>query len=286
MARETIERYSGTTVAGPPWWAIAFPTLALVLSGVLIAVGAASPQAGPVVAAAGALGVIVTVALLPLVIASARRAASPAEGLSTLREAIERVAEQQALSDDARRVIHRKRERELLRRAIEEDIAAQDWDAAMILVGELADRFGYRADAEEFRERVEQEAKRHGRYLGGFGLVRIGPPRPGPASSVLKEAVETETRRTDAACIHNDGSFVVLAAQVSDRGVEAIARRLETVAAEIAAAVEVELPELCAGVITSGSRRSDADELWAGLGVAFTEARQMGEDVVFYDWGE
>ncbi|MCZ7633757.1 MAG: hypothetical protein M5U20_09820 [Phycisphaerales bacterium] len=52
-------------------------------------------------------------------------------------------------------MLNRGRERELLRRAIEEDIAAGEWEAALVLVRELADRFGYRTDAEEFRARVE-----------------------------------------------------------------------------------------------------------------------------------
>ncbi len=60
------------------------------------------------------------------------------------------------LSEGAKRVLHRRQERELLRRAIEQDIADHDWDAAMVLVHELADRFGYRADAEEFRARIER----------------------------------------------------------------------------------------------------------------------------------
>lgn len=68
--------------------------------------------------------------------------------------AMERLAEEQALSDDARRVLNRKREREILCRAIEEDIIQEDWDAASVLVKELADRFGYRQDAEEFRQRI------------------------------------------------------------------------------------------------------------------------------------
>jgi hypothetical protein len=64
--------------------------------------------------------------------------------------------QQSALSDDARRVLNRRRERELLCRAIEEDIDVEDWDAAMVLVRELAERFGYRAEAEDFRTRIEQ----------------------------------------------------------------------------------------------------------------------------------
>jgi hypothetical protein len=70
--------------------------------------------------------------------------------------AVRNLAEQAALSDDARRVINRRLERDLLRRAIEEDIAAEDWDAAAVLCAELADQFGYRADAEELRRQIDR----------------------------------------------------------------------------------------------------------------------------------
>lgn len=73
-----------------------------------------------------------------------------------LAEAVARLEEHSALSDDARRVLHRQRERALLCRAIEEDLQAGEWDAAGVLVSELADRFGYRAEAEQFRQRIEQ----------------------------------------------------------------------------------------------------------------------------------
>lgn len=70
--------------------------------------------------------------------------------------AMERMTSEAGLSEGAKRVLHRREERELLRRAIEQDIADQDWDAAMVLVRELAERFGYRSDAEEFRSRIER----------------------------------------------------------------------------------------------------------------------------------
>lgn len=76
--------------------------------------------------------------------------------LRELTGAVDHLCEHQALSDDARRVLNRQRERELLRKAIEEDIAHEDWDAAMVLVRELAERFGYRVDAEEFRTRIDE----------------------------------------------------------------------------------------------------------------------------------
>lgn len=61
-----------------------------------------------------------------------------------------------SLSNDARRVLNRQAERDLLRQAIEEDINNKNWDAAMVLVKELAENFGYCADAEEFRRKIDQ----------------------------------------------------------------------------------------------------------------------------------
>lgn len=86
---------------------------------------------------------------------SASPARAPDDQTHRLIAAVENMTEQAALSDDARRVLNRRREREHLRKAIEEDIAAEDWDAALVLTKELAERFGYRVDAEEFRTRIE-----------------------------------------------------------------------------------------------------------------------------------
>lgn len=69
--------------------------------------------------------------------------------MNTLNETI-------VLSDDARRVLNRRKERDLLCKAIEEDIQLEDWDAGLVLVRELAERFGYRVDAEQFRDRIER----------------------------------------------------------------------------------------------------------------------------------
>lgn len=110
--------------------------------------------------AAGGAGIVMTVLLLPITAALLRRPSSSVQtgsgDMHELARAIEQLAEQQSLSDEACRVLNRRRDRELLLRAIEEDIAAEDWDAAMVLVKELAERFGYRSDAEEFRQRIEQ----------------------------------------------------------------------------------------------------------------------------------
>ncbi|MBX3323844.1 MAG: hypothetical protein KF757_12730 [Phycisphaeraceae bacterium] len=104
------------------------------------------------------IGLIVFLGSAPIAVVLGARGSGGAAAETDVGElvrAIEQLAKEQVLSDDARRVLNRGRERELLRRAIEEDISAEDWDAAMVLVKELAERFGYRTDAENFRSRIE-----------------------------------------------------------------------------------------------------------------------------------
>jgi tetratricopeptide (TPR) repeat protein len=107
------------------------------------------------------ISMVVTVALFPVwVAASSRQAISVrterSSQMKRVVDAIESMRRESGLSEAAKRVLHRREERNLLRQAIEQDIAAEDWDAAMSLVKELAERFGYRLDAEEFRARIEQ----------------------------------------------------------------------------------------------------------------------------------
>ncbi|MEQ8770703.1 MAG: hypothetical protein RIB60_09370 [Phycisphaerales bacterium] len=133
--------------------------------GVLFAVTAAAVVYGVVegdreVGIAGALGLVVTLAAAPVAWFLQRGAGGEDDGelaraAERVEAAVREMTEVGALSDDARRVLNRGRERDLLRRAIEEDIASEDWDAAMVLVKELAERFGYRSDAEGFRARIE-----------------------------------------------------------------------------------------------------------------------------------
>lgn len=109
---------------------------------------------------AGLVGVMLVLASTPsLVLAWMRLSridrATGQDDMNKLGQSLDRFSEMSGLSDDARRVLNRRRERELLRGAIEEDMATGEWDAAMVLVRELAERFGYRADAEEFRARIE-----------------------------------------------------------------------------------------------------------------------------------
>ncbi|MBL4591071.1 MAG: hypothetical protein JKY96_03840 [Phycisphaerales bacterium] len=104
----------------------------------------------------GVVGLIVTLTTFPICLLLRHASKGEEEtGILDLRRAIELLQENMVLSDDARRVLNRKKEGTLLRGAIEEDIRQGDWDAAMVLVRELAERFGYRTDAEEFRTRID-----------------------------------------------------------------------------------------------------------------------------------
>lgn len=100
----------------------------------------------------------VFLAVLPVSLFLATPAASGGDtsDFRALSKAINTMVQEAGLSEGAKRIIHRREEREILRRAIEQDLTDKDWDAAMVLVKELAEQFGYRVDAEEFRQRIER----------------------------------------------------------------------------------------------------------------------------------
>jgi hypothetical protein len=120
--------------------------------------GAAPHAASQERTLAGWLGLVLVFAIAPITVRlrrQARSAGSLAARIEMLTASMRTIADQAGLSDDARRVLNRSTERELLCRSIEQDIANQDWDAGLVLCSELADRFGYRAEAEQFRARIE-----------------------------------------------------------------------------------------------------------------------------------
>jgi hypothetical protein len=109
----------------------------------------------------GALGTLLVLTMAPVAFLMAalytdRRRRIALDRLDELARTLRGLADQASLSNDARKVLNRKTERDLLRLAIEEDIANKNWDAAMVLVKELAEGFGYRSDAEEFGRKIEQ----------------------------------------------------------------------------------------------------------------------------------
>ncbi|GAB4386465.1 MAG: hypothetical protein Kow0022_15550 [Phycisphaerales bacterium] len=139
-----------------PYWTIGLYLVLIVVAAALVAIGVQRGQSA--LASSAGMALALALCTMPIGVRMAARAdqtRTASQEVDELVEAVRHLAEEQALSDDARRVLNRRRERDLLRKAIEEDIAAEDWDAAMVLVKELAERFGYRSDAEEFRTKIE-----------------------------------------------------------------------------------------------------------------------------------
>lgn len=139
--------------SNPAWVPIVIIAWFIVLIGASIGLLATGVMPGAAsVALAGSL-VLLPVSLL---MAMRGRGSGGGEDFGRLSAAITAMVQEGGLSEGAKRVLHRREERELLRRAIEQDITDEDWDAATVLVKELAEQFGYRADAEEFRTRIER----------------------------------------------------------------------------------------------------------------------------------
>jgi len=77
------------------------------------------------------------------------------ETLSAQQARLDEIAENVQLSDAAKSIARREKERDALREAISEEILRGNWDAAYYLVDELERRFGYRAEAERLRKEVD-----------------------------------------------------------------------------------------------------------------------------------
>jgi hypothetical protein len=124
---------------------------------------------------AGAMAVILVLAVWPLALAMERARREQGQIIqhinTTLDDRLEQVSillnlisEQQLLSDRAKAIAFREKDSDALRRAIQEEIAKCNWEVAMTLVNEIESSFGYKQEAERFRAevnrcRLEQEQK-------------------------------------------------------------------------------------------------------------------------------
>ena len=100
----------------------------------------------------GILAVILTASLYILAGSLSKIANRPAssgtQSLDSLREAL-------MLSDTAKRILYRERDRQALRKAIREDIDKRDYEAALTLVSQMGQVYGYRLESEQFRSEIE-----------------------------------------------------------------------------------------------------------------------------------
>jgi outer membrane protein assembly factor BamD (BamD/ComL family) len=71
------------------------------------------------------------------------------------------ISENQLLSEQAKTVAYREKDREALRRAIQEDLAKKDWEGALVLVDEMDQRFGYKQESERIRQEINQRFDEH-----------------------------------------------------------------------------------------------------------------------------
>ncbi len=64
------------------------------------------------------------------------------------------ISEQQLISDRGKAVAFRDKDREALRRAIHEEMASKDYEAALVLADDMEKVFGYKQEAEQFRQDI------------------------------------------------------------------------------------------------------------------------------------
>lgn len=119
----------------------------------------------------GGLALVAVLVTWPLAVALGATGAvrsSITEALAAVYERLEQfsvmlnvISEQQLLSEQAKTVAYREKDREALRRAIQEDLAKKDWEGALVLVDEMDQRFGYKQESERIRQEINQRFDEH-----------------------------------------------------------------------------------------------------------------------------
>ncbi len=66
------------------------------------------------------------------------------------------ISEQQLLSDRAKAVAFREKDREALRRAIQEEMSGNDYEAALLLADDMEKSFGYKQEAQRLRQQIQE----------------------------------------------------------------------------------------------------------------------------------
>src|SRR4029453_13108473 len=81
--------------------------------------------------------------------------------------------EQQLLSDRAKAVAYREKDRDAVRRAIREDIVKRDWEAALVLADDMERVFGYKQESMRFRDEIHkaQEEVFRKQINEGLGII-------------------------------------------------------------------------------------------------------------------
>jgi tetratricopeptide (TPR) repeat protein len=140
------------TPAGQDLWTTILFTALMLLGLALLAVGVWRVFAGSGYTVL-ALGVVALV--IPASAAAVYSGlAGPGAGRAEQVDLLGRIAERVHMSDLARRMADRVHDRQHLRDTIIQDIENQDYEAALALVDEMAEQFGYVEEAEQYRQRI------------------------------------------------------------------------------------------------------------------------------------
>ena len=139
--------------------------LACIVVGAVLMRNPAQARAGSVLFGVGLLGDLGALLLLPILhsIELSRRATGDHQEqlLGSIKERLEQISvllnlvtENQLLSDRAKAVAFREKDRDAVRRAVHEEIARGDWEAATALVNDIERTFGYKEEADRFRQEI------------------------------------------------------------------------------------------------------------------------------------
>jgi hypothetical protein len=83
------------------------------------------------------------------------------------------IAHSSRVSESIKSITGREEEREAMRAAIREDVAREDWEAALYLVDQIEHRFGYQEEADALRRQIIEERTAHMRNRLNEALGRI-----------------------------------------------------------------------------------------------------------------
>src|SRR5438093_10622766 len=79
------------------------------------------------------------------------------ERLQQISVMLNMISENQLLSDRAKSVAFREKDRDALRRAIQEEIGRHDYEAALVLADDIESVFGYKQEADRVRREIEDK---------------------------------------------------------------------------------------------------------------------------------
>ncbi|MDP9175598.1 MAG: hypothetical protein M3O30_17280 [Planctomycetota bacterium] len=123
---------------------------------------------GAALLAAGSVGLIALLIVLPVALAMQDACQSSSRHEHELMTALEDrlqsisvlmnlISEQQLISDRAKTVAFREHDREAVRRAIHEEMNHQDWEAALVLANDIEVSFGYKQEADRYKDEINSK---------------------------------------------------------------------------------------------------------------------------------